>query len=104
MPMKRFKAFKIVSILAVALSIGVGASTLAAQENRRPRMRCEENFVKMDTDKDGKISLAEFSAVDHPRGDAKALFKEKDADKDGFLTKAELCATGAGRGRGRGGY
>jgi Ca2+-binding EF-hand superfamily protein len=65
-------------------------------------MRCEENFVKMDTNNDGKVSLAEFSAVKHPRGNAEELFKERDADKDGLLTKEEFCSQGAMRGNRRG--
>ena len=40
-------------------------------------------FDKVDTDKDGKISKAEFSA----KGDE--MFAESDANKDGFITREE---------------
>ena len=43
----------------------------------------------MDTDKDGKISRAEFATA-HAGKDDK--FAAHDADKDGFITQAEMDA------------
>lgn len=90
------KALKICLSISLALSVILCASILTAQKKPKPMMRCEENFVKMDTDKDGKLSLAEFKAGEHPRGNVEKLFNVKDADKDGFLTKEELCSKGMG--------
>lgn len=46
---------------------------------------------KVDSDKDGKVSRAEFQA----KGDA--MFKEADSNNDGFITKDEAEASHAKR-------
>ncbi|MBN1653331.1 MAG: EF-hand domain-containing protein [Deltaproteobacteria bacterium] len=93
---------RLLLVITVAFSVIISADVSAAQDGKRPIMRCEKNFVDMDKNKDGKISLEEFSAVKHPCGDAEDLFKQRDADKDGFLTKEEFCSKGAMRGKRRG--
>lgn len=49
---------------------------------------------KMDTDKDGRVSQAEFGAAH--KGDT-SKFATHDANKDGFLSADELKAKGEGK-------
>ena len=46
------------------------------------------SFAKLDTDGDGKLSHAEFSAGREP-ADAKTWFTRRDADRDGFVSRDE---------------
>ena len=48
-------------------------------------------FGILDTDKDGKISHAEYRAI------ADRTFAEQDADKDGMITARDVAATDARR-------
>ena len=64
--------------------------TLAKFEARR-----EKAFIKADTDGDGKVSLAEWTAFQTERkakGDPAKSFARMDANKDGFVDKSELDA------------
>jgi Ca2+-binding EF-hand superfamily protein len=54
-------------------------------------MRCETHFDAFDSDGDSKLTLPEFAAWPHARGDADVLFAERDRDKDGSLTREEFC-------------
>lgn len=59
----------------------------------KPKMNPEEMIKKLDTDKDGKVSKAEFMASPNAKKDeAKATerFGKMDKDSDGFLTKEEM--------------
>nr|XP_022307121.1 uncharacterized protein LOC111113285 [Crassostrea virginica]XP_022326498.1 uncharacterized protein LOC111126273 [Crassostrea virginica] len=47
-------------------------------------------FTLRDTDKDGKLSYAEFSAHAVDNAMRHELFNHFDTDKDGFLQKAEM--------------
>ncbi len=99
--MNRLKTF---SIFFLSMLMLISTSVVFAQRNERPYLRCRDNFKAMDTNKDGKVSLDEFKAVKHPRGNADDIFKSRDTNKDGFLTLEEFCAgkgRGAGYGKGR---
>ncbi|SFN76670.1 EF hand [Mesorhizobium sp. NFR06] len=64
--------------------------TLEKFETRR-----EKAFMRADTDNDGKVSLAEWTAFQTDRkakGDPAKSFARMDADKDGLVDKAELDA------------
>ena len=59
----------------------------------------EEMFTKADTDGDGQLSKAEFSAMasKHSRGstqetDTGKVFDEMDTTQDGFVSQAEFAA------------
>lgn len=59
----------------------------------KPKMNPEEMLKKMDTDKDGKVSKAEFLATPQAKKDeAKATerFGKFDKNSDGFLSLEEL--------------
>lgn len=54
-------------------------------------------FTRMDTDKDGKVTLAELSAArdqrkEEGKGMAEEMWGKADTDADGALTKAEITA------------
>lgn len=62
-------------------------------EKGKPKMNPEEMLKRMDTDKDGKVSKAEFLATPQAKKDeAKATerFGKLDKNSDGFLTLEEL--------------
>lgn len=81
------------SVLALAV---LGGFALAADEKPAPdkqKRNPEEMFKKLDTDSDGKVSLAEFKAG--PMGQrnpekAEDTFKKRDKDNDGSLTLEEM--------------
>jgi hypothetical protein len=76
----------------------------ATSEEARPMLKCQDRFKGFDTNHDGKVSLEEFRAVEHPGGEAEEIFKSRDLDGDGFLTEQEFCETrGMGQGMGPGG-
>jgi Ca2+-binding EF-hand superfamily protein len=57
--------------------------------------RREKAFMRADTDNDGKVSLAEWTAFQTERkakGDPAKSFTRMDANKDGFVDKTELDA------------
>jgi hypothetical protein len=54
----------------------------------RPTAR-ETKFDALDTDRDGKLTLAEFSAGRKP-GEAAKWFERRDANKDGFISRDEF--------------
>jgi hypothetical protein len=84
------KGWKITTV--VALSIAMLAGYSFAQGQGRG-VRCPQRFAELDTNKDGKVTLTEFMAVSHPRGNeqARAMFTAKDTDKNGVLTSKEFC-------------
>ncbi len=93
------KNFRFLLVLVFSITIIADSAILSAQNRPRPKMQCEENFIKADTDKDGKISINEFKAITHPKGIApENMFKSKDSNGDGFLSKDEFCTRGPGKG------
>jgi len=60
------------------------------QEKVRERKGNGEMFAKLDTDGDGKISLAEAEKA--PKGKLKENFAAIDTNKDSYLDKDELKA------------
>ena len=77
------------SDLATGYMLGTGA---AASDNKAAEGSC--GVDKMVTDKDGKVSKAEFGAAH--KGDT-SKFATHDANKDGFLSADELKAKGEGK-------
>lgn len=74
-----------VASLSLAALLGLCAAGTAAA---MPGMEAaQEKFAKMDADKDGKLSEAEFFAA-YPKMQ-KAAFAAIDTDKDGFISDKE---------------
>jgi len=74
---------------AVAASLifsGAAAPAFAAKDKHRHGHRHGAMIERLDTDKDGKVSLAEFKA------NASVAFKAFDADGNGQVTKDEIKA------------
>ncbi|BDS06498.1 hypothetical protein NT6N_15380 [Oceaniferula spumae] len=61
--------------------------------------KAKKSFDEIDADKDGKVSLAEFTAGAKDEEKAKAVFTKKDKDSDGFLSKKELGGKGEAKGK-----
>lgn len=75
---------------APAASTDKPGMTLAKFEARR-----QKAFMAADTDGDGKVSLAEWTAFQAKRsakGDPAKSFARMDANQDGFIDKTELDA------------
>ena len=82
---------KKITLTALGAALVLGSTTVAsfaAPRDRHPPMPREALFIHLlkvaDTDKDGKISKAEFDARQE------ALFIEVDKDKDGSITPKEM--------------
>lgn len=103
------------SILAVALGLLTASAAVAQTTTPTPapgpaqatpdtktgitleqfEARREKAFMRADTDHDGKVSLAEWTAFQTGRkakGDPAKSFARMDANKDGFVDKGELDA------------
>ena len=80
---------KIVSMVVCATVVLMVAGAAMAGEKGKGK---DDFFTKADTDKDGKLSLAEFKAASKDPVKAEAKFAAADTDKDGFLTREELKA------------
>lgn len=82
---------KIVSMVVCATVVVMVAGAAMAGEKGKGK-EPGGFFAKADADKDGKLSLVEFTATCKDPTKAEAKFAAADADKDGFLTPAELKA------------
>jgi len=89
--------FKVFTTVILSAALAAAASSASAEKQGKPQMKCADHFTEMDTNKDGKLGLAEFKASGHPCN-PEQMFKERDANRDGYLTRDELCA-GAGQGK-----
>ena len=68
----------------------ISGSRDTAKANAKPTDRAA-TFKKLDTDQDGKLSKAEFSAKRTP-ADAELWFTRRDADHDGFISRKEFLS------------
>ena len=100
---------RLVGILLLALAV-LFAGPLAADDGPRPKTQADLDraFRRGDTNKDGKLSRAEFRRLvrnaPRLRGKPQAiekLFARLDSDGDGFLTLAEFRKVGALTGQGK---
>jgi Ca2+-binding EF-hand superfamily protein len=77
-----------IRMLAAALLLLPVAATLHAQDATHAHGHRGGGMERMDTDKDGRISRAEFDVGQKHRID----FDAADANKDGYLVRTELRA------------
>ncbi len=70
----------------------------SAGKEARPLSKDEMVLVKMDTDKDGKISKTEYEAFS--KASMERRFKAMDKDGDGYLTKEEALSAKAQKKKG----
>lgn len=79
--------------LITTLALAAFAVTPILAGDKDVKHTPEEKLAKLDTDKDGKVSLDEFKAgMQKDPEKAEAKFKKKDADHDGFVTLEEMKA------------
>ena len=95
--MKPFKLVVLGALVTVFLIAGVAFAQWQGGQGS-PRLSCQERFDALDTNHDGKLTLEEFMAAPHRRGNAEERFKAMDVNGHGYITKEEFCS---GRGMGR---
>ena len=86
------KALVVFALLAAA---GAAAAQSADDAPEARRMR-GDLFAERDSNKDGKISLAEWQQADQAR--QKQLFERLDADRDGSLTHKRSASSASNAG------
>ncbi len=105
--MKRFKLVVLMGLVTVFLVPGMAFAQWQGGQGAQ-RMGCQERFDALDTNHDGKLTLEEFMAAPHNRGNAEQMFKAMDVNGHGYITKEEFCSgqgmgrRGTGRGMGQG--
>lgn len=88
------RSVKRVSFALVGLALIGGSFVQAADEEPKKKRDPEKLFARLDADKDGKLTLAEFvgKREGEKKSKAEAAFARKDKDKDGSLSKEEFVA------------
>jgi len=90
--------------LKYIITIGLSSLLLTAIGNaeegkgKKGGKKSKRTFEAVDTNKDGKVSLVEFTTGATDEEKAKERFTKKDKDSDGFLTSEEYSAKG-GKGK-----
>ena len=95
--MKHFKLIVPAGLVTVFLIAGMAFAQWQGGHGAS-RMSCQERFDALDTNHDGKLTLEEFMAAPHHRGNPEERFKAMDVNGHGYITKEEFCS-GIGRGR-----
>jgi len=78
--MKKTSWIALLGVAALAMPFAVNAEETAP----KPKKPKPSQVEKLDTDKDGKVSVEEYAAP------SKAKFKKMDRDGDGFLVAEEF--------------
>lgn len=81
------------AVLALSLALITGSAMAQPGNGPGRGMMCMQRFASFDANNDGKVTLAEFLALPHPRGNdvAEQMFASKDTNGDKVLTAAEFC-------------
>lgn len=82
----------IICIIGLSCSVLLGAEQTRAQQVGALPGGCESRFARLDSDRDGRLTLEEFKAVANLSGSPEGLFRIRDLNQDGFLSKQEFCA------------
>ncbi len=88
---------KLKHIINIGLSSLLLCSAVSAEDNDKPGKKAKRSFETVDTDQDGKVSLAEYITGAKDEEKAKKRFGKKDKDSDGFLTKEEYAKKRKGK-------
>ena len=89
----------ITGLLTVSFATCLSANPGEDSDKPRPAKR---SFEEVDTNQDGKVSLAEFVVGVKSEERATKNFNRKDKDKDGSLTEEEFTTKFKGKGKGKG--
>jgi len=81
----------VAACIFIIQGVGMGADKPKKKEAVSPEQKAEAVFVKMDTDKDGKISKLEY--VTYYQAKAEDKFGKLDKDGDTYLVKEEITIT-----------
>lgn len=71
------------------------AETSPAQDTgtqNTPRRGCQNRFISLDANGDGKVTKEEFMGISHRRPNPEERFNTLDADGNGYLTVEEFCS------------
>jgi len=77
-------------MVIMLVSLFTTVQSFAQDKQERPKQDAEKMFAKLDTDGDGKISMAEAEKAQ--KGKLKENFATIDTNKDSYLDKEELKA------------
>ena len=77
----------------------VSVATLFATASASGQNRDRPSFAELDADKDGKLSLEEFSRIENRRRAPEEMFRSLDKNGDGCVTEDELQSQRRGGGR-----
>lgn len=94
--MERYGHFAFAAFGLVATAAQAGNPKVAEQDLATYQERARKVLLKLDTDKDAKVSQAEWSA-DPRRGANPRGFSRMDANADGYIDAAEIDASYAAR-------
>jgi len=78
----KFKLVLMVGLVTVFLIAGAAFAQCQVGQCS-PRMSCRERFDALDTNHDGKLTLEEFMAAPHRRGNPEEMFKAMDVSGRG---------------------
>ncbi len=86
----KLRKLNIALVICAGLAISFNANAQNEQRERKGPPSADKIIEKLDTDKDGKLSLEEVKADDRKR--MADNFDKIDSDGDGYITKEELEA------------
>ena len=94
------KYFKLVVVAELVLVFLIAGTSFAQWQGGQgsTKVSCQERFDALDTNHDGKLTMEEFMAAPHHRGNPEERFKAMDVNGHGYITKEEFCS-GMGRGQ-----
>ena len=82
---------KYFAVALITACVAFGAQVPTSQTGQKPRDP-KKMFARLDTDRDGKVSLEEFKARGKDPAKREKRFKKLDTNHDGFLSMEEFAA------------
>lgn len=93
--MTKFWSWVLVAFVASCIAAGSALAADAKKGGDKPKPSPEDMFKRLDKDGDGKVTLAEFTAMAKDDAKKEAMekrFKAMDKDNKGFLTLDDMKA------------